>query len=80
MFCTLVNFYICYVRSLLDYVCVIYSPHHVYFIDFIENVQRGFTKRLFGLYNYSYCDRLKLCNYELLKSQRMHIDLTNNIL
>ena len=38
--CTLVNLYKCYVRPLLDYACVKYSPHHVYLIDFIENVQR----------------------------------------
>ena len=74
--CTLVNLYKCYDRPLLDYACVIYSPHHVYLIDFIENVQRRFTKRLVGLYNYSYCNRLKLCNLELLELRRMHIDLT----
>ena len=37
--CTLVNLYKCYVRLLLDYSYVIYSPHHVYLIDFVENVQ-----------------------------------------
>ena len=74
--CTLVNLYKFYVRSLLDYAFVIYSPHHVYLIDFIENVQRRFIKRLVGLYNYSYCDRLKLCKLELLELRRMHIDLT----
>ena len=74
--CTLVDLFKCYVRPLLDYACVIYSPHHIYLIDFIENVQRRFTKRLFGLYNYSYCDRLKLCYLELLELRRVHIDLT----
>ena len=74
--CTLANLYICYVRPVLDYACVIYSPHHVYLIDFIGNVQRGFTKRLFDLYNYSYYYRLKLSNLELLELRRMHKDLT----
>ena len=70
---TLVNLYKCYVRPLLDYACVIYSPRHVFLIDFRENVLRRFTKRLVGLYNYSYCDSLKLRNLEL---RRMHLDLT----
>ena len=47
--CILINLYKCIVRPLLDYTCVIYSPHHVYLIDCIENVKRRFTKRLFGL-------------------------------
>ena len=72
--CILVNLYKCYVRPLLGNACVIYSTHHVYFIDFIENIQRRFTERLFGLYYYSYCDRLKLCKLELSELRRMHID------
>ena len=64
---TLVNLYKCYVRPLLDYTCVIYSPHHIYLIDFIENIQHRFTTRFFSLYNYPYCNGLKLCNLELLE-------------
>ena len=74
--CTQVNLYKCYVRPLLDYACVIHSPYHVYLNDFKENVQRRFTKRLVSLYNYSYCDRLKLCNLKLLELRRLHVDLT----
>ena len=65
-----------YIKILSDYTCVIYSPHHVYLIKFINNVQRTFTKRLFCLFNYSYCDRIQLCNLGLLELRGMRIDLT----
>ena len=48
--CTLTDLYKCYVRPILEYVSVVWLPHHVYLIDLIENVQRNFTKRLPGLY------------------------------
>ena len=44
-------------------------------IELIEKVQRRFTKRLRGLCNLSYCDRLiklGLCTLEL---RRLHLDL-----
>jgi len=44
-------------------------------IELIEKVQRRFTKRLRGLRNLSYCDRLiklGLCTLEL---RRLHLDL-----
>ena len=43
---TLTDLYKFYVRSILEYVSVVWSPYHVYLIDLIENVQRNFTKRL----------------------------------
>ena len=63
-------------RPLLDYACVIYSPHHICLIDFIDNVKSRFTKRLFGLLNYQIGDRFKLCNLKLLELRRMQIELT----
>ena len=45
---TLIDLFKCYVRPILEYVSVIWSPHHIYLIDLIENVQRNFTKRLPG--------------------------------
>jgi len=44
-------------------------------IELVENVQRRFTKRLCGLLNLLYCDRLtklELCTLEL---RRLHLDL-----
>ena len=39
-----VNLYKCYVRSILEYNSVIFSPHNIFLIDALENVQRHFTK------------------------------------
>ena len=41
---TLNDQYKCYVRPILEYVSVVWAPHHVYLIDLIKNVQRNFTK------------------------------------
>ena len=48
---------------------------HIKLIDFIENVQRRFTKRLHNkLCNDNFCDRLKSCNLELLELRLVHLD------
>ena len=60
---------------MLEYANVVFSPHHISLIDLIENVQRRFTKRLYGMHNICYVDRLHLCNLELLEVRRMHADL-----
>ena len=73
--CTLTDLYKCYVRPILEYVSVVWSPHHIYLIDLIENVQRKFTKRLPGLYYMNYCDRLYFCNLEPLEVRRLHNDV-----
>ena len=73
--CTLTDLYRCYVRPILEYVSVVWSPHHVYLINLIENVQRNFTKRLPGLYYMNYCDRLYFCNLEPLEIRRLHNDV-----
>jgi ribonucleases P/MRP protein subunit RPP40 len=71
----LVEMYKTYARPLLEYGSVIFSPHHLYLIDIIERVQRNFTKRLPGLHNVSYCERLQLCKLESLEVRRLHSDL-----
>ena len=73
--CTLTDLYKCYVKPILEYVSVVWSPHHIYPIDLIENVQRDFTKRLPGLYYMNYCDRLYFCNLKLLEIRRLHNDV-----
>ena len=40
----LVNMYKCYVRPTLEYNSVIFSPHNIFLIDALENVQRHLTK------------------------------------
>ena len=71
----LIKLYKCFVRPVLEYASVVFSPHHISLIDLIENVQRRFTKRLYGMHDICYVDRLKLCNLELLELRRMHADL-----
>ena len=71
----LVSLYKIYVRSVLDYASIVYSPHFLYLIDLIENVQRNFTKRLSGLSNMSYAERLIVCNLEPLELRRIRTDM-----
>ena len=75
--CTLTDLYGCRpnVRPILEYVSVVWSPHHVYLIDLIENVQRNFSKRLPGFYYMNYCDILYFCNLGPLEVRRLHNDV-----
>ena len=58
----LVNLYKCYARHLLEYCSATFfsSLGYVHFINLIENVQKEFIKKLLGLRNMCYQDRLKL--------------------
>ena len=47
----------------------------MYLIDAIESFQRHFTKRLHGLKDMSYTNRLNICNIESLEIRRLHTDL-----
>ena len=71
----LVNLYKTYVRPSLEYASIIFSPHHLYLIDVLENVQKHFTKRLPGLKTVSYVDRLSFCKLESLELRRIYNDL-----
>ena len=42
----LIKLYKCFVRPVLEYASVVFSPHHICLIDLIENVQRRFTKTI----------------------------------
>jgi len=67
--------YYTYVRPLLEYNCVAWSPHLKRDIELIEQVQRRFTKRLIGLSVYSYDERLKLLNLDSLQYRRIRFDI-----
>ena len=60
----LVRAFTTYVRPLLEYNYVVWSPYLKSDIELIEKVQRGFTNRLKELSELSYDDRLKLLNLE----------------
>jgi len=72
---TLVRAFITYVRPLLEYCSCVWSPHFKNSIYKVESVQRNFTKRLRGLSNLSYSDRLAALNLPSLELRRLRIDL-----
>jgi hypothetical protein len=65
-----------YVRPLLEYATPAWSPHFSYLVFRVENVQRSFTKRLEGLKQFSYIDRLNILSAETLEKRRLVLDLT----
>ena len=77
---TLVKAYITYVRPLLEYNTVIWSPYKTGDISSIEKVQRGFTKRLPGLKNLTYKERLAATNLDTLELRRLRTDLKYRLL
>jgi len=70
-----VKAYITYVRPLLEYAACVRSPYQLDDIAKIESVQRRFTKRLPGLSNTSYSDRLAVLGLRRLQLRRLHQDL-----
>ena len=62
-------------RPIVEYNSVIWSPVAKHDIELVEKVQRRFTKRLHGLRNLSYCDRLTKLGLCTLELRRLHLDL-----
>ena len=72
---TLLRAFKTYVRPILEYASCIWSPHLLGNIKQIESVQPQFTKRLLGLANVSYEDRLALLHIDSLETRRLRFDL-----
>ena len=64
-----------FVRPVLEYCCVIWTPMFKRDIDKIESVQRRFTKRLSGLFRLSYSCRLTRLGLDSLYCRRVKADL-----
>jgi len=64
--CLLMRAFLVYVRPVVEYNSIIWSPATVRDIDSLESVQRRFTKRLPGLKNLNYYDRLERLNVPTL--------------
>ena len=64
-----------FVRPILEYCSVIWSPLHKYNINKIEAVQLRFTKKLHGLHKLSYENRLSWLGLESLLYKRVKTDL-----
>jgi hypothetical protein len=67
--------FITYIRPILEYNCIVWSPNLIHLIDLIENVQRNFTKRLPSLSSLPYTERLALLDLDLLELRRLRFDL-----
>ena len=68
--------FIVYVRPLLENCSPVWCPVYRTDVDLLEKVQRRFTKRLTGLRNLSYSERLCYLKTETLESRRLKMDLT----
>jgi hypothetical protein len=65
-----------YILPILEYCSTVWSPFKLCDIDRIESIQRSFTKRLNGLQDLSYTQRLSKCNLPSLELRRLWADLT----
>ena len=66
---------IVYVRSILEYNSIIWSPCLKKDIDIIEKVQRQFTMRLHGMKNLTYGNQIAHLGIPSLELHRRHLDL-----
>jgi len=72
---TLLKAFKVYIRPILEYCSSVWSPHLIMDIEQIESVQRRFTKRLRGLWNVPYDERLKRLKLDRLEVRRLRMDL-----
>ena len=62
-----------YIRSKLDYCCLIWNPVKKEDIDKIERIQRSFTAKIKGMEELDYHERLKILNtYSLEKIKDLY--------
>ena len=71
----LMRAFLVYVRPVVEYCSVIWSPCLKQDIESIEKVQRRFTKRLKGLKSMTYTERLQYLSVPSLELRRLHLDL-----
>ena len=69
--------FVTYIRPLVEYNSVIWSPTHKTYIDLLEKIQRRFTKRIPCMRDLPYLDRLAKINLPSLELRRLHFDLCN---
>ena len=72
---SLIIAYKSYILPLIEFCSPVWSPHSVHDIMLLESVQRRYSKRIPGLENISYNDRLKFLNLSTLELRRLHFDL-----
>src|SRR5260221_6431592 len=72
----LVRAFIASVRPSVECCSVISSPSYIELVEAFESVQRRFTKRLPGLRDVPYLDRLNVLGLRTLDYRRLVADLT----
>jgi len=70
-----VKAHVTYVRLILEYCSLVWSPHYKYLLDKVEKVHLLFIKRLAGLQKMSYCNWLNTLNLQSVKSRQLANDL-----
>ena len=63
------------VRPIIEYGNVVWAPYLKQDIQAIENIQKNFTKRIFGLNKMSYHERLTLLQLPSLEYRRLRGDM-----
>jgi len=71
----LLRAFVVYVRPIVEYNSIIWSPYSKQDVDLIEKVQRRFTKRLRNLKHLPYDERLAKLGLPTLELRRLHLDL-----
>ena len=64
-----------YILPILEYCSSVWNPAKLEDIDKLESVQRYFTKRLHGLWQKSYKERLIACSLQSLELRRLIMDI-----
>jgi len=72
---TLTKACVIYVRPILEYASIIWSPFHLGEIAKLESVQRRFTKRHVGLHNLTYADRIIFLKLDTIEERRLSFDI-----
>ena len=62
-------------KTYLEYVSCVWSPCSLTYIKKVESVQRRFTKRLKGMAELQYSERLEILAAETLERRRLKVDL-----
>ena len=71
----LLKMYKCFVRSTVEYASSAWNPHKIQDIVDLESVQRLFTRRIPGLGDFSYPERLNILEMKSLEERRLRRDL-----
>ena len=67
--------FVSFIRPILEYCFPVWNPKYKQDIAILEKVQRRFTKKVLGLYDCTYSERLNILGLEKLDTRRIKTDL-----